>query len=373
MAIKRTERGIYKRGEIYWIQYSDGSGKTREESTKTKSITLAREILKAKRSQAFYDDLPEQLKTKDATFAQLAEKYIEATKTQKSYAVKKYYIAGLVEILGNTKIKQLTTDRVTALKKHLEETPTKDGTKRTGATVNRWMACYKHMITLANTDFSMCGRHTVEVTQRVKKEKENPHRQYWLSEEECARLIKASPPHIRPIIIMAIHTGLRRGNIYNLEWKNVNFVSKTCFLPDTKTNKSQTIPMTAGIELLLENLPRQGELVFYNDKGKPFKENGDIRKSFAKARKIAGLPDHFQLRDLRHTFATNLSINGEGIHRISILLGHSKIEMTKIYVNDDIRQGHIAVSTMDKIVPIDPELIPMATIPANDQYIGSGI
>lgn len=367
---KNVEKGIYMRGKYYWIRYSDGAGRVREESTKSESIKLAREIRKNRIAEACYDDLPDRIKSKDATFDKLAEKYTEAIKDTKSYKVKKYYIAGLVEILGSTKIKQLNADRVAALKKLLKETPMKDGSMRTGATVNRWMACFKHMITLANTDFAMCGRHTREMSQRVKKEPESPNREYWLNEDECARLIKAALPHIRPIIIMAIHTGLRRGSVYDLKWKDVHYDRKVCYLPDSKSNKPITVPMTEGIELLLKSMPHYGELVFCKKNGKPL---GDIRKSYAKARDLAGLPSYFQLRDLRHTFATNLSIQGEDIHRISILLNHSKIEMTKRYVNDNTRQGRRAVSTLDKAIPITHDMLPMQNMVANEVFIGADI
>lgn len=236
--------------------------------------------------------------------------------------------------------------------------------------VNRWIACYKHMMTLAKTKFKMCGQNTVNVAHGIEMEKESPHREYWLTEEECARLIKAALPHIRPVIIMAMLTGLRRGSVYDLKWKDVHYDRKTCYLPDSKSNKSITIPMNEGIEMLLKSMPKYGELVFCKKNGKPL---GDIRKSFAKARDIAGLPSYFQLRDLRHTFATNLSIQGEDIYTISILLNHSKVEMTKRYVNDNVRQGRRAVATLDKAIPITHDMLPNQNSVANEVFVGADI
>jgi len=128
--------------------------------------------------------------------------------------------------------------------------------------------------------------------------RENNARQRYLSLEECERLIEACiSPRVRAIVVIALHTGMRLGEILNLRHSDLDFGSGLILVPDSKNGEPRHIPMDSTVSSLLVDYPRRSDsdLVFANKAGGRFLE---IRGGFSNACERAGISDlHFH--DLR--------------------------------------------------------------------------
>lgn len=192
------------------------------------------------------------------------------------------------------------------------------------ATVNRDVACLKHMFNLAvDWDFLKVNR-----LLRVKKYKEPPGRVRYLTKEEEERLINCCKPHLKPIVITAFNTGMRRGEILNLKWSDIDFANLSITIIKTKNNEIRRVPINQTLYDELQRLPKsESGYVFCDANGRPY---GDIKNSFNRAVKDAGLKD-FVFHSIRHSAASWLVMKGVDIRSVQELLGHKDIKMTMRY------------------------------------------
>jgi len=147
------------------------------------------------------------------------------------------------------------------------------------------------------------------------------------TDQEFQRLCENSCPSLRRVLITAIHTGMRRGEITSLKWKHINFKEKFILVEDTKNNDFRTIPLHPNVEKLLLEISKDkmlDDLVF------GYKNGNSLQNSFRKAMKRARVTGP-TFHSLRHTFATQLIMQGIDIVTVQQLLGHKSIQMTMRY------------------------------------------
>jgi integrase len=101
------------------------------------------------------------------------------------------------------------------------------------STVNRVLATLSHMMTKA-VEWEMVEEEILKKIRRVKMLPKNNRRLRYLSKEECQELINACESHLQPIIITALSTGMRKGEILNLKWENVDMKHGFILLEITK-------------------------------------------------------------------------------------------------------------------------------------------
>lgn len=159
--------------------------------------------------------------------------------------------------------------------------------------------------------------------------KEPPERVRYLTTEEIARLLARCSEHLRPIVICALHTGMRKGEILNLKWSDVDLHNRMILLERTKNNRRRMIPLSGVLCSVLKALSRRSEYVFCSEKGERF---GNVRKGFKAALKRASIED-FRFHDLRHTFASHLTMSNCNIRTVQQLLGHTTIRTTMKYAH----------------------------------------
>ena len=152
----------------------------------------------------------------------------------------------------------------------------------------------------------------------------------YLSEDEEARLFDAigNDNLLKSVVTVALHTGMRRGEIFGLKWFDVDFERGILQVRKTKTKLNRTVPMNSRVREVLAQQPKTSEYVFTSTRTKS--RLVDLKKGFNEARTAARIPD-FQLRDLRHSCATRLSDCGEELVTVAEILGHTDIRMTKRY------------------------------------------
>lgn len=143
------------------------------------------------------------------------------------------------------------------------------------------------------------------------------------------------------IMRMALYTGMRRGELFKLQWADIDFDRGFIFLRDPKGNKGQKIPLNDGAKQILTTMPNTSDYVF---PGKSGAQRVDINKAVNKIKKAAGLPDDFRpLHGLRHTYASMLASSGQvDIYTLQKLMTHKSPVMTQRYAHlrdDALRQA----------------------------------
>ena len=166
------------------------------------------------------------------------------------------------------------------------------------------------------------------------KQREPEGRVRWLTQAQAAELVRQAgrlgprAGHLPALITLALHTGMRKGELLGLEWARVDFVHGLIYLEavHTKANRRRAIPINdpARAALQVRQGRAAGPLVFGGVK--------DVKRSFSHACQLAGIAD-FRFHDLRHTFASWLVQAGVPLTEVRDLLGHASIEMTERYAH----------------------------------------
>lgn len=372
---KELPKGIYKRGSIYWVRYAGLDGKIVFESSGSRKLSDAEDLLHRNKADVSRGKQPEiKKKIPIVTFKELSVDYLKWAERQRGYRQKATLIAQLVEIFGHYPLRYFSTKLLeTWQTERLQRGSTRKTVKKgfggkkvvvdipgipkgnAPATINRLMATIKHMITKA-VEWELVEEEALRRVRRVKFLEENNKRLRYLSTEECKALIGESNNHLRPIIITALNTGMRRGEILNLQWKNVDLKHGFILLDKTKNGDRREIPINETLKNTFKAIPRRLDIpfVFYNEntaKGdktnndqEKIKPYADIGTAFTRACKRAGITD-FHFHDLRHTFASHLVMAGVDITTVKELLGHKTLTMT-------LRYAHLAPSHKVKAVDL---------------------
>ncbi|BBN58870.1 tyrosine-type recombinase/integrase [Hydrogenovibrio marinus] len=140
--------------------------------------------------------------------------------------------------------------------------------------------------------------------------------------------------HVEPILLLAMNTGMRRGEILSLKWKNVDLDRKvlTITTENSKSKKLRHIPLNTKAYDALTDWKAQNpnsEFVFESEPGIPFK---DVKKRFEALLKKAEI-ENFRFHDFRHHFASKLVMLGVDLNTVRELLGHSDLKMTLRYAH----------------------------------------
>jgi integrase len=249
----------------------------------------------------------------------------------------------LVEKFKGKTLRQITPPIIENFKQEFLSKPTKHDGKRSPTTVNNHLSVLSKIFSLA------VDSELVETNPcfRVRKFQINNQRLRVLSGDEEVQLFAALDGNelVKQIITVALHTGMRRGEIFNLKWFDVDFTRAFIQVRESKSNKKRLIPINTTIKTLLGNLKRRNEYIFPSPKtgGKL----NDIKRSFRKALKEAEIED-FRFHDLRHTAATRMADAGADAFTLMRILGHSDIKMTSRYTHATDIALRRAVENLDE-------------------------
>ncbi|HEX9429873.1 MAG TPA: site-specific integrase, partial [Candidatus Bathyarchaeia archaeon] len=194
------------------------------------------------------------------------------------------------------------------------------------ATINRHLATLKHMFTKA-AEWEIVGEEALKRIRKVKLLPENNRRLRYLSTEECQSLINACSPHLKPIVITALNSGMRKQEVLSLEWeRHIDLKHGFILLDVTKNGERREIPINQTLRETLEELVRRVDspYVFTDGDGRRFQ---DVKKAFHSACRRARIKD-LRFHDLRHTFASHLVMKRADLTSVKELLGHKTLTMT---------------------------------------------
>jgi integrase len=335
---------IRKRGDAYQIDYYDPNGKRVRKTFKKKKD--ARNELAARQVSMADGSYFEKAKTYTTTFEELAEEYVENFKHQRAFKrSKRYVIEALKGEFEGYRLKNISYLDLETYRNKLRNTLTAHGKVRTDATVNRVMACLRHMLSKA-VSWDMLDRNPFEKGESLQLT-ENNRRLRYLNEEEIERLLAECPTkapprkrgrfvqgpqaiYLRDFIIIATNTGMRKGEILSLKWDQIR--GEFIYLEKTKTDKARQIPINDDLAECFKSIrKRQGlstKYIFCDQNG----HIKDIKTAFNAALKRAGIQD-FRPHDLRHTFASHYVMRGGSLGALQKVLGHADIKMTMRYAH----------------------------------------
>jgi integrase len=178
-----------------------------------------------------------------------------------------------------------------------------------------------------------------------------------LNTEQIQRLIKTIESDgdklAGNIMLVALFTGMRRGEIFKLKWTDLNFDKGFITIRGPKGGRDETIPMNEKAREVLESTPRLGEYVFPGRNGKQLVT---VQRSLRRIKKAAGLPADFRpLHGLRHAFASRLASSGQvDMYTLQKLLTHKSPVMTQRYAHlrdESLRKAsELAGSLVDEAV-----------------------
>ncbi len=314
-------------GRVWWIEYYDLDGRRRRQrigNDKASAEQELRTVLKARTEGRHIK------KSRDARtlFKDLAVWYLDLpeVRAKRSYAKDRMHCTRLMAQFGDRLLKDITPTMVEAYKQKRLSENSHRGKPTKPATVNREVTTFKTVFNKAMKN----DKAERNPAQGVKLLKENNERDRILSPEEYARLLAYCPAHLKPIIKLAYHTAMRRGEILTLTWGQVDLKEGFVKLraEDTKTNEGRLVPLNRELVEMFKAMPKgfpQAPVFTY--KGRFMAE---MKRSFATACKQAGIED-FTFHDLRHTAINNWRIQGHDYFRIMAASGHRTLSVFKRY------------------------------------------
>ncbi|WP_303672521.1 tyrosine-type recombinase/integrase [Vampirovibrio chlorellavorus] len=249
--------------------------------------------------------------------------------------------------LGVYLLKDVTPPLIVEQKDRLLQEPMlKKGQKTprqlSNATVIRYLASLSVCFSYAVEDLGWLDSNPIK---EIKKPQPERGRVRFLSDVEQERLLIACQsskcPYLYTVVMLALLTGARYGEIMGLRWQDIDFERKTLLFEKTKNGERRSVAIVPLASQLLEALSKARRIdspyVFARDDGKQPK---DIRKQWEKAVKEANLAD-FRIHDLRHTAASYLAMTGASMLEIADILGHKTLSMVKRYshLNDSHTAG----------------------------------
>lgn len=334
---------LRQRNKVYYVDYRINGRRFRKKVGSSKKIAqLALKDIEVKIARGELG-----FEKKDADLNKLFEEFLSysginhAPNTQKRYnAIVNHFKAFLSEYPFINKISHLGPKIFDDYKKWRFEQKAK------GKTINMELQTFRAMFNLAKA-WGYTKNNPTDNVKKMKLAKRISPR--FLTKEECEKFLAVCDEWEYPIYYTFLNTGMRNGELLNLEWRDVDFSRKKIKIREKdswspKTNERE-IPTNKGLfELLQQHKEKSdnGSLVFYNRGGKPI-EKHSLRKILIKLTKRCGFPEITKVHTLRHTFASHLVMNGVDLPTVMKLMGHADVQTTMIY-------SHLADEHVDRAV-----------------------
>jgi integrase len=324
----------------YRVHYKDASGKWRYKLVVARTLTQAKELAITIRADALRGKLGFLDKSKDQspTLESFVKDYMEHAKANKrSWVHDEFRARRLCGAFGWKRLSEITSWDVEQYRLNRKK-------QAQPATVNRELALLRHMFNLA-IEWGKAEKNPVSTRNHFFKEPN--HRIRVLSPEEEHQLMtaldKPTRQHVKAITSVALHTGMRLGELLRLRWKDVDFATGYIAVNQTKSGELRGIPMNRVVREMLQSLPRMSGSVF----GSPFNDQPvkSIRTAFERALREAGI-ESFRFHDLRHTAASRMVMSGVDLVTVKEILGHKDIKMTLRYAHPTPESKRKAVETL---------------------------
>ena len=236
---------------------------------------------------------------------------------------------------GRQKLKDITYEHLRAFRNERLCSSTHQSKQRSLATVNRELAYLRRLFNIAERNGWVAknpfkkGDALIHTSDEIKRERILTPAE----EQNLLRYCVGRRTHLRPLIVAAIDTGCRQGELFKLRWADVDFSTGVITIRafNTKTMRERSVSITNRLRTELERLINRDTLL----DDLVFGIKADVRGAFGRTCKEAGLVG-LRFHDLRHTHATRLDQLGFSLAKIGGQLGHTVVQTTLRYVNRDM-------------------------------------
>lgn len=346
MAGKRERHYREINGQLYArFVYTDASGKRREKHLKAESKTHARELYEEMRRE-FHDHGEQTMDASRMMFRELAEvyekgrlqpaEYIGERKVARlrSYTTPRAMLRTLVDYFGARRIRSITHADIEKFKLERFKVLTPRGKERTITSVNRELEVLRAALNFAKRE-EWILRNPFETGASLISKADETQRERLLSREEETQLLAiciGRRAHLRPLLIAALDTAMRRGELFQLKWSDVNLANRTISVRamTTKTARGRVVPISSRLLVELQRLlaPAEGEDALV------FGITDTVKKAFASVCRGAGI-EGFRFHDCRHTAITRMIQAGMTPMQVMKISGHTQMTTFARYVNAD--------------------------------------
>lgn len=211
--------------------------------------------------------------------------------------------------------------------------------KASPATVRRELAVLSHCFEIGRKEWGISVPNPVKEIRLPNPSRARDRR--LAAEEQTAldeALSKSQTWYLKPLVTLAVESGMRRGELLCLEWQNVCLERRTAKLPMTKNGSTRVVPLTTEALAVLQRLPRKGRLVF------PVKPVA-VHQAWERTIKKASLTD-FRFHDLRHEAISQLFERGLTVAEVAFISGHKDVRMLFRYTH--MKVAHV-LSRLDGV------------------------
>ena len=284
------------------------------------------------------------------TVGEMIDRYMREVlpgKNPEFLSARAYQLNFWKEQIGSYTLAEATPAVIAEARDKLANTPARGDSERSPASVNRHLAALSSLFTLAMKEWMWIDDTPM---RKISKLTEPRGRVRFLSDAERKSLLEAcqesSNPLLYPLVVTALSTGARQGELLGIRWKDVDFHMGLIRLENTKNNERRAVPLTSHALELLKEMASVRRID--TDSVFPFKGGRHgLRSPWAKALKAAEIED-FHFHDLRHTAASYLAMNGATLAEIAEVLGHKTLQMVKRYAHLTEQHTSRVVERMNK-------------------------
>lgn len=305
--------GLYKRGKTYWFTMTHDGQRIRE-SLGTDNERLAKKAYAKMVVDIVEGRYFETAIAKNIRFEEMSGKYLKCYEHSRDATSMKHlapFFDGLTLFEISTRlVGEYRTERLKTAKP---------------ATVYQELALLRRMFNVAIKEWQWLRMNPVSSLSFSIGNRNARTRWLTLDEEEKLLGCATNPAWLQPLLVVALHTGMRRGEILALTWRDVDLTRRLIRVEKSKNGEKRSIPISATLHATLKGIKVR------DISGRLFPlAVRSLRVGFERAVEKAGLED-FHFHDLRHTFATRLVQNGVDLYKVKELLGHKTIAMTMRY------------------------------------------
>ncbi len=310
---------IYLRKGVWYIDACYKGKRIRRAVGTDRKLALA--VLKKTEVQLIENKHLDIKKNEKVRFSDFSKYFLDTYSkiNKRSWKRDQISIVRLNRFFGSKFLYEITNKDIEEYKKKRLETGIQT------STLNRELACLRTILYKAVE----WGNLSIN-PPKIKLFKENNLRIRYLTQAEERKLLEITPEPLKGIILMAINTGMRRNEILNLKWSDVDLSAGIIIVKDSKSKEKREIPINEVVrKVILNHFGNGAEYIFTNKYNQNY-SGSYITHWFNKLLKKAGIKD-FHFHDLRHTFASRLAMKTGHLQAIKELLGHKDYRMTLRY------------------------------------------
>jgi len=342
---------LYKRNssKYYWCRFTAPNGKEVRRTTKTANKKQASEFEAALKSEYWR---VEKLGDKpNYTWKQAVVKWLEESKHKATHSHDIKILSFADKVLGNLTLNQINRgvlDRLMDLKL---------GTGVKNATANRLMEVVRSILNTAEKEWEWIDRAPL-----VRMLPEPKIRIRWITKLEFQRLMFELPPHLQAMAEFAVNTGLRKSNITQLEWSQIDLPRNVLWVhgDQAKGGKPIGVPLNTDAMRVIEAQRGKHSQFVFTYKGHGIKDTNT--KAWRNALRRAGI-ENFRWHDLRHTWASWHVQNGTQLSVLKELGGWADIQMVMRYAH--LSPEHLAEHAENICTPTSTQNSGSARFPAH--------